>query len=167
MCVEMSGTISEILSQRDHGWVAERKREMSTAWMIYFWTRLDPINCALGGITLFLIICMIISAIVWMVNASSGYSDAVETAEKAKSVLLKLSIAAGAITFISIWIPSQKDVALIVGGQLATEVVQSKESKELGGKVLKFLDTELDKRIKSNQASSPQPSMTEQTNESP
>jgi hypothetical protein len=35
MCVGMSGTISEILSQRDHGWVAERKREMSDVLKVF------------------------------------------------------------------------------------------------------------------------------------
>jgi hypothetical protein len=116
---------------------------MSTAWMIYWWTRLDSINCFFG---MAMFVSLAIAFMLWLEDSDSR-------------LLPHCMVAAACIGFISIWIPSSKDVALIVGGQLATDVVQTPEAKELGTKALQLINQELDSRIKSN------PSKSEVTNE--
>jgi hypothetical protein len=117
---------------------------MSTAWILYWFTRLDAIEAFLCILIIGALLLGLGLGLVGLMQLSvdedeSGYR-LIGHAKKWAYVFLSVG-------FLSIWVPSQKDVAIIVGGQLAANVVQTPEAKELGNKVLQVLNQELDKRI--------------------
>ena len=110
---------------------------MSTAWMLYWFTRLDAIN---GLLFAGVFICAATGAISLVMYFHSDGKDG--------KYWKKLFAGAICSAVLFVLTPTQKDVAIIAGGQLAVNVAQTPEAKELGNKVLQVINKELDGRIR-------------------
>ena len=109
---------------------------MSTAWMLYWFTRLDAIN----GL-------WITAALICAASAAFAFAAYLDNRRIGRKTWRALIPAACLFAALFVLTPTQKDAAIIAGGQLAVNVAQTPEARELGSKVLQVINKELDERI--------------------
>jgi hypothetical protein len=122
---------------------------MSTAWMLYWFTRLDNITNFCIGLMIFSTIVAIICGFIYLMISDTSNQGSNDPAAQKVRKIFKISFPTSLIaSLLLVFVPTQQDVAVIVGGQLAADVVQSPEAKELGNKVLELVNQQLDEHIK-------------------
>lgn len=111
---------------------------MSEYFLLYLFTRLDLVGAAFCICGIFLGAG---AAAAWM-NSSIAADKATEKIAK------RLTIAAAACVFACLVIPSQKDVAMIVGGKLALDISRSQPVQDLASKIYNIVNKKLDEAAK-------------------
>lgn len=120
-------------------------------FLLYTWTRLNTLN----EMIFFIFICLLTFSGILLIygdsqknlydynKESSGFKKGVAAHQLLKKLLLPLSIC---IT-LHILVPSQKDVAIIAGGWIVKEAVQSEIAQQIGDKTYKLIMGKIDQEL--------------------
>lgn len=120
-------------------------------FLLYAWTRLNTLN----EMIFFIFMCLLALSLMLLIyggcqkdvyaynKESSGFKQGVAAHQLLKKLLLPLSIC---IT-LYILVPSQKDVAIIAGGWIVKEAVQSEVAQQIGDKTYKLIMGKIDQEL--------------------
>ena len=105
---------------------------MNEALLLYLFTRVDVIH----GVAVILLIISSAGLLLWQMveHADTGKFPKIQ---RWKWMVLAVLFA------ITLLVPRQKDLAIIIGGTYALEAARSPEAKELGGMVLDVVRAQL------------------------
>lgn len=116
-------------------------------FLLYLFTRLDPILDTLGGFCFAIEILSILLMISYCICTVEMTGRKKEEAEAFRNKLPIKSVVSIFILLVCIktLVPSQKDLAVIVGGSLAIKAVQSETASKVMSIINKTLDDEFEK----------------------
>ena len=128
---------------------------MENAWLLlYLFTRLDAISWAVGlgflMVSLGTIAFWIGSLTCWAhyEDMKDAVDEDLEEAKRwfarIKKTLARLWVA---LIALHLFVPDQKDMALVVGGHIATQAVVSEEMNETASKLYQLVQRELDEAL--------------------
>jgi len=117
---------------------------MELALLVYGISVLSAIN----GLLFFVCFCLAIMIIAKLVSYDfNRYKDKEELWKTASKVIQKYAIIFLVLSSITVLIPSQKTMYVMVGAYAAQKVAQSPETRIISEKVLKVIEKELDEQI--------------------
>lgn len=117
---------------------------MNEIFLLYLWTRLDAIHDVAQFIGSATIVLLIFSPI-GLVIILDDMSQVKALWNKAKWYLVPVWVLA---TVITVLVPTKQDAAIIAGGWVALEAVQSDVAKNIGSKTLTLIEDKLNEEIK-------------------
>lgn len=112
---------------------------MSEYFLLYLFTRLDVVGAmlTLSGLTL-----LVVTPVVWIAAIEDDSGTTLKRFAKRITFAAVVCWTLFAIT------PSQKDVALIVGGKLALDISRSQPVQDLASKIYNIVNKKLDEAAK-------------------
>ena len=125
-----------------------------TYFMLYLLTSVGKISALLelGGV--FFWIAVVASAfivLICMIIASETNDTFKELLDKAKEIFykpLRFVLIAGALSYtIGTLLPTERDLAIIIGGGITYEALNSDKGKEIGGKAVDLLLKKIDEAL--------------------
>lgn len=119
---------------------------MSEALVLYLFTRVDDIRSLLFGMTLFGTIATAGYFFFVGMLAEDNGNDGFEAISRKRPALFIAAIVV--LALVRVAVPSQKDLAIIVGGVLAVDAAKSTTAKKLLDLVNVTIDAELEKALK-------------------
>jgi len=112
-------------------------------FLLYLWTRLDALNAVFVLMAVVVVGTALISAGLYI----SASLDEDEFAKKIKPLLVKSSWLAGALLTVSVFLPTQKDAAIIAGGWAVEQLATSEGAQQLGSKTFALINGKLDEEL--------------------
>lgn len=134
-----------------------------TYFMLYLLTSVGKISelLMLGGV--FFWIAVVASAFIvfiCMVIASETNDTFKELLDKAKEIFYKpmrFVVIAGALSYtIGTLLPTERDLAIIIGGGITYEALNSDKGKEIGGKAVDLLLKKIDEALEDKPEGNPE-----------
>jgi hypothetical protein len=117
-----------------------------TYWELYWLTRLQDLKCAIGVLSLLLLLSGIAASFLYTTNCDS-YSEEGKIFARRSFKYTKISLFLSLFCFVvQTFIPNTKDLALIYSGHFATH---SEEMKKLPDNLLRYLNTFLEEKKES------------------
>lgn len=119
-----------------------------TWFVIYLFVIADQLREALSGYWLLLVVSCIVCPATLAMHAMSSEVEVKESSRKfmRKSCYWLLSITAVMFVLHTL-IPTQKNLAILIGTGTVYEVVTSEDGRRIGGKVIQMLEEKLDGNI--------------------
>lgn len=119
---------------------------MDYAWLwLYLWTRFDALNEALSGIFIIsLVVAGAVSLFAIFLALDDAWDEASSMFRLAKKWVFVVTLPAliGMVAF-----PTKSDMAIILGGHFAGQVIVSEEMNETTSKLYQLVQRELDERL--------------------
>jgi len=125
-----------------------------TYFMLYLLTSVGRISALLklGGVFFwFAVVALALIVFMCMVIATDTEWTIVEVKDKAKEMFYKpmrFVLIAGAISYsIGTLLPTERDLAIIIGGGMTYEALNSDKGREIGGKAVDLLLKKIDEAL--------------------
>lgn len=122
-----------------------------TYFMLYLLTSVGKISALLkfGGVFFwFAVIAVGVIVFVCTMIASDGHSTLEELKDKAMKIFykpIKFVLIAGGLSYsIGVLLPTERDMAIIIGGGITYEALTSDKGREIGGKAVDLLLKKID-----------------------
>lgn len=125
-----------------------------TYFMLYLLTSVGKISALLkiGGVLFwFAVVTIVIISLVCVPIAAETKWTLVEIKDKAMKIFykpLRFVLIAGALSYtVGTLLPTERDLAIIIGGGITYEALNSDKGKEIGGKAVDLLFKKIDEAL--------------------